>query len=47
MKMGHVTGHKRERTGTTPQFDAIQEAWLRKLEAEWEAQHQTQQAGTK
>ena len=34
MKRGHITGHKRERKGATPHFDAIQQAWLRKIEAE-------------
>jgi hypothetical protein len=32
---GHTRGTKVEKKGATPQFDAIQEAWLRKLEAAW------------
>jgi hypothetical protein len=45
--MGHTTGHKRERAGATPQFEAIQAEWLRKIEAEEEGKHQTQHAGQK
>ena len=43
MKHGHVTGHKKERSGKgsnwwyqTPEAEAI----IRKLEAEWEAKQQ-------
>jgi len=46
MKFGHTTGHKKERHGTTPEFDRIQQEWLRKIEAEWHKQ-QTPQAVTK
>jgi hypothetical protein len=41
MKFGHCAGTKRERTGATPQFDALQAAHLARIEAELAAQPQT------
>src|SRR5262245_21889544 len=37
MKFGHCTGTKQERPGSTPHFDAIQQAHLARIEAEWVA----------
>src|SRR5262245_29699150 len=42
MKMGHVTGTKKERTAATPEFDRIQAEWLRKIEAELAAKQTAQ-----
>ena len=43
MKRGHVTGHKKERSGKgwwyqTPEAEAM----IRQMEAEWEAKQQQQ-----
>ena len=35
MSHGHVTGHRKERKGATPDFDRIQAQWLRKIDAAW------------
>jgi hypothetical protein len=34
---GHITGHKKERKGATPEFDRIQAEHLARIEAEWQA----------
>ena len=47
MKRGHVTGHKRERQGASDWYKAIEQANLDRIEKEWEAKQQAQQAGTK
>jgi hypothetical protein len=44
MSRGHVTGHKRERKNSQRWCDAIQEAHLKRIEAEIAAK---QQVGTK
>jgi hypothetical protein len=44
VKRGHVIGHKRERKNSQRWFDAIQEAHLKRIEAEIAAK---QQGGTK
>ena len=41
MKRGHVIGTKRERKGAGDWYKQIEEATIRKIEAEWQA---TQQA---
>ena len=35
--LGHVTGHKREKQGATDWYRDIEEANIRKIEAEWAA----------
>jgi hypothetical protein len=40
MKRGHVTGHKKERKGASGWYKAIEEANIRKVEAEWQAKQQ-------
>lgn len=40
MKYGHVTGTKRERTGSSDWYKELEEATIRKIEAEWQAQQQ-------
>jgi hypothetical protein len=37
MKRGHVTGHKKERKGSTNWYKQIEEANIRRIEAEWAA----------
>jgi hypothetical protein len=37
MKHGHVTGHKRERKGASDWYRKIEEANIRRIEAEWQA----------
>lgn len=37
MKHGHVKGTKRERKGASDWYKAIEEANIRKIEAEWQA----------
>ena len=37
MKRGHVTGHKKERKGASDWYRAIEEANIRRIEAEWAA----------
>lgn len=40
MKRGHVTGTKRERTGASDWYKAIEAANIQKIEAEWQAKQQ-------
>lgn len=40
MKRGHVTGSKRERTGASDWYKQIEEAAIRKVEAQWQAKQQ-------
>ena len=40
MKRGHVTGHKKERKGSTDWYKAIEEEHIRRIEAEWQARQQ-------
>jgi hypothetical protein len=48
MKMGHVTGHKRERKGASDWYREIEDANIRKIEAQWAAKAAAQQqAGQK
>jgi len=47
MKMGHVTGHKKERKGSQDWYRTIQAEHLRKIEAEWAAKAQQTQGQTK
>ena len=42
MKKGHVSGHKRERKGSTDWYRAQEEANIRRIEAEWQAKQTTQ-----
>jgi hypothetical protein len=42
MKRGHVTGHKKERTGSQDWYRAIQEEHLKRIEKEWQAKQQAQ-----
>jgi hypothetical protein len=47
MKYGHVTGTKRERTGSSKWYTAQEEEHIRKIEAEWSAtqdKHETPHA---
>jgi hypothetical protein len=37
MKRGHVTGHKKERQGSTDWYKEIEEAHIRCIESEWAA----------
>ena len=37
MKRGHVTGHKKERKGASDWYRKIEEANIRRIEAEWQA----------
>src|SRR5215471_11974307 len=48
MKMGHVTGNKKERKGSSDWYREIQEAHLARIEAEFSAKAQpsTQQPAT-
>jgi hypothetical protein len=36
MKRGHVTGHKRERKGSTDWYKSIEQANLERIEKEWQ-----------
>ena len=36
MKRGHVTGTKRERTGASDWYKAIEEEQIRRIEEEWQ-----------
>jgi hypothetical protein len=48
MSRGHVTGDKKERKGSTEWYREIEEANIRKIEAEWAAKAAAKaQAGTK
>ncbi len=38
MKRGHVTGTKREKKGAVDWYKAIEEANIRRIEAEWQKQ---------
>lgn len=40
MKRGHVTGSKRERTGTSDWYTMIEAEHLKRIEAEWQAKQQ-------
>jgi len=40
MKRGHVTGHKKERKGSTNWYKTIEEEHIRRIEAEWQARQQ-------
>ncbi|HEY5865857.1 MAG TPA: hypothetical protein VI542_09985 [Candidatus Tectomicrobia bacterium] len=40
MKRGHVTGTKRECRGASDWYKQIEEATIRKIEAEWQAKQQ-------
>jgi hypothetical protein len=40
MKRGHVTGHKKERKGASDWYKQIEEANIRRIEAEWHAKQQ-------
>jgi hypothetical protein len=40
MKWGHVTGHKRERKGSSDWYREIEEEECRRVEAEWAAKAQ-------
>jgi hypothetical protein len=40
MKYGHVTGHKKERKGSTDWYKQIEEKNIRRIEAEGQAQQQ-------
>jgi len=40
MKRGHVTGSKRERTGAGDWYKELEEATIRRIEAEWQAKQQ-------
>ncbi len=42
MKHGHVRGTKRERKGASDWYKAIEEANIRKIEAEWQAKQHEQ-----
>ena len=37
MKRGHVTGHKKERKGSSDWYKQIEEENIRKIEAAWQA----------
>jgi hypothetical protein len=37
MKRGHVTGHKKERKGSQTWYKPIEEAHIRRIEAQWAA----------
>ena len=37
MKRGHVTGHKKEKRGSTDWYKQIEEEHIRRIEAEWQA----------
>jgi hypothetical protein len=41
MQHGHVTGHKKERKGASDWYKAIEEANIRKIEAEGQARQQS------
>jgi hypothetical protein len=43
MKYGHVTGHKKERKGASDWYREVEEANIRKIEAEWALQQAQQQ----
>jgi len=38
MKRGHVTGHEKERKGATDWYKELEEANIRRIEAEWQKQ---------
>jgi hypothetical protein len=40
MKMGHTKGTKREHKGSTDWYKEIEEAHIRRIEAEWQAKQQ-------
>ena len=40
MKMGHTTGHKKEKRGSQDWYRAVEEANIRRIEAEWAAKPQ-------
>jgi hypothetical protein len=40
MKRGHVTGTKRERTGASSWYKAIEAEHLKRIESEWQAKQQ-------
>ena len=40
MKHGHVTGHKKEQQGASDWYKQIEEANIRRIEAEWQAKQQ-------
>jgi len=42
MRRGHVTGHKKERTGSTDWYRDIEQANIDRITKEWEAKQQTQ-----
>jgi hypothetical protein len=41
MQHGHVTGHKKEHKGASDWYKAIEEANIRKIEAEGQARQQS------
>jgi hypothetical protein len=43
MKMGHVTGTKREKKGSQDWYKAIEEEHIRRIEAEWAAKRPVQE----
>ena len=40
MKMGHTTGHKKERKGASDWYRQIEEENIRKVEAKWQAKQE-------
>jgi len=42
MSRGHVTGHKKERKGSSDWYKAIEEENIRRIEAEWQQREQEQ-----
>ena len=42
MSRGHVTGHKKERKGSSDWYKAIEEEHIRRIEAEWQQREQEQ-----
>lgn len=45
MRRGHVTGHKKERTGSTDWYRDIEQANIDRITKEWTAKQQTQTEG--
>ena len=43
MKMGHVTGTKKEKKGASDWYRKIEEETIRKVEAEWAARQAQQE----
>ena len=41
MKDGHVTGTKRERTGASDWYKQLEEANIRRIEAEWQVRRES------